>query len=137
MEYQEIVTAYKNKAIDFKELEKSLRATADFPGRSKYRATHAVSRYNMFHINSVNLIRTPEKGEKLEEFFTRYNYLLNTYFKTILGLVRNYKAWEVMRLNPRDFVYEDFIKKSIPDKIKEISIINKQYYLLNYKALQI
>ena len=128
MEYQEIVTAYKNKAIDFKELEKSLRATADFPGRSKYRATHAVSRYNMFHINSVNLIRTPEKGEKLEEFFTRYNYLLNTYFKTILGLVRNYKAWEVMRLNPRDFVYEDFIKKSIPDKIKEISIINKQYY---------
>lgn len=128
MEYQEIVTAYKNKTIDFKDLEKSLKATADFPGRSKYRATHAVSRHNMFHINSINLIRTPEKGEKLDEFFKHFNYLLNTYFKNILGLVREYKAWEVMRLNPREFALEDFIKKSIPDKIKAISVINKQYY---------
>ena len=128
MEYNEIITTYKNKSLAIDTLKKDLARAKALKGRPKYRVLDVVSRSTVFHIDSVNILRIPEKGEKVELFEDSLNYVLDTYFQDIVENIRANKAWKQMGLNPREHAFEDFKKKSISNKIKEITMLNKEYF---------
>lgn len=128
MEYNEIITTYKNKTLAIDTLKQDLLKAKDLKGRPKYRVLDVVSRYSVFHIDSVNILRIPERGEKVELFEESLNYVLDVYFQDIIENIKANKAWRQMNLNPREHSYEEFKTKSISNKIKEITMLNKEYF---------
>ena len=88
MEYQEIVTAYKNKDLDTSDLVKKLEIAKPLKSRLKYRAVDIVDNSLTLNNEITYLLTMPENMEKSVKFLDNLDILLNEYFSELIVSVK-------------------------------------------------
>ena len=128
MEYEEIVTAYKNGSLDISDFKKKLDIARPLKGRPKYRAVDKIGE-NFFVLRQVtNLLSMPRIPEKAEAFEKDLEILLNEYYTNLINSIRDVKAWKYMGLVPSEYSLEKFENLSNAQKFAIIRELMKKYY---------
>ena len=84
MDYREIVNAYNNQKLDTSGLKKDLELSKELKGRERFRTVYLSDKNIDFNTNAVNLQRTSEITDKVEEFYSKLENLLNDYYGIII-----------------------------------------------------
>ena len=136
MEYQDIVTAYKDKGLNITDLKKKLEVAKPLKGRPKYRAI-TLSDFSIEFNNSVlDILMITESQDKVDIFNEEIAIQLNKYFAYLITSIKECKAWKIIGLKATDFSLEKFEKLTIEKKFKILFYINKKYCdFLEYQKL--
>lgn len=136
MEYQEIVTAYKNKDLDTSDLIKKLEIAKPLKSRSKYRAVDIVDNSLTLNNEITYLLTMSENMEKSVKFLDNLDILLNEYFSELISSVKNCKAWEIIGMIPKGWSQREFETLGKSNKFKVLYDFNKKYYkFLDYQRV--
>lgn len=127
MEYQEIVTAYKNNRLDISSLKKRLEMSKLLNGRERYRTLDMLNNSVNFNNKIVDLQITSEIPERVGIFEKSLEELLNDYYFNLIYSIKENKAWNFMNLIPSEYSKEKFDVLSKPEKFKIIYEINRKY----------
>lgn len=136
MEYQEIITAYKNGSLDISGLKKKLQISKPLKGREKYRILETSPKRFELAYNINNLLITPEQPEKQEKFNRDSEEVIESYFLMLVDSIEKTKAWKLIKLNSSENTLEKFRKLNIKEKFQKIYDLNKRYLtFLNYQRI--
>lgn len=136
MEYQDIVTLYKKNQLDIFTLKNRLEEVKTLKGREKYRAVALSFDNTNFYTNCLEILRIPETPDKIEVFEKNLNEQLNQYYEKIINSIRECKAWDIMKLSPREHTIDGFKEITLPEKLKEALKMNTEYTnFLEYQKL--
>jgi len=136
MEYQEIVTAYKNKDLDTSDLVKKLEIAKPLKSRLKYRAVDIVDNSLTLNNEITYLLTMPENMEKSVKFLDNLDILLNEYFSELIVSVKKCQAWEVIGMVPKGWSQHEFETLGKANKFKVLYDFNKKYYkFLDYQRI--
>ena len=127
MEYQDIVISYKNGNLDISNLKEKLEKSRKLHGREKYRATVISDDYTNFYTRILDILRTQETSKNINKFKEQLNNELDNYYKRIINSIKKCKAWELMEVNPKEHVIEEFKEENILSKIEKTIAINRNY----------
>ena len=127
MEYNEIVTAYKNNKIDISEIKKDIEISSSLHGRNRFRTVELSAKNNDFMTNVVNMQRIAETPEKSEEFEELLDKVLYEYYSNLIISIKENRAWRFMKLNPQEYTIEKFEELNNEKRFEEISKLNRKY----------
>ena len=127
MEYDEIVTAYKNNEIDISELKEELEISNSLHGRKRFRTVELSAKNNDFMTNVVNMQRIAETPEKSEEFGELMEKVLYEYYSNLIISIKENKAWKFMKLIPQEYTLDKFEELNNEKKFKIINKLNRKY----------
>ncbi len=127
VDYQEIITAYKENKLELKEIKAKLMRTKELEGRFKYRAVEMSDFWTDFNENNVAILMMPENVEKLDEMKTKINEQLTYYYSYLLDSIKTFKAFKIMKLDTQDYSVESFRNIEIEDKLKKLKYLNTEY----------
>ncbi len=127
MDYKDIVNAYKNQKLDISGLKHDLEVSKDLHGRERFRTVYLSDKNIDFNTNAVNLQRIPESTDRVEEFYSELENLLNDYYSIIIYLIKLNKTWKFMKLNPQDYSNPKFNSLNINEKFQMIEELNRNY----------
>lgn len=136
MEYQEIVTAYKNNSLVNSEfLDKTEKAKL-LKGRPRYRAIDIVDNSLTLNSELTYLLTMPENEGRAEKFLDNLDIVLYNYFLSLMESIKYCKAWNIIGTIPDKWSNEEFEALSREDKFKELYNINQKYYeFLEYQII--
>ena len=136
MDYQSVITSYLNKKLDISKLKKEFEIASPLKGRPKYRAIQMSEFWGKFNRETTEILMMNENADKLEDFQTRINSLIDSYYLYLLDCIKGYKAWNVIELESVDYSYEIFEQYDIREKIKKVQYLNNKYKeFLKYQKL--
>ena len=127
MDYREIVNAYNNQKLDTSGLKKDLELSKELKGRERFRTVYLSDKNIDFNTNAVNLQRTSEITDKVEEFYSKLENLLNDYYGIIIYLIKANKSWKFMKLSPQEYSNPKFNSLDIDGKFQMIEELNRNY----------
>lgn len=135
MDYEEIITAYKNGGLDISNLQDKLKMARPLKGRPQY----TISDKSPYYFDIVYLMGVAEKPERVKGFESSLDVVLNEYYKSVIDSIRKLKAWKYMDLVPSEYTIEKFQELPRQERFKKIYEINKKYseYLENKKIADI
>lgn len=139
MEYQEVISAYKNKKLDITDLKINLENAKELTGRKRFRTVYLSGKNTDFNTNAVNLLRTPENTEKVEEFYDYLENILDDYYEMIIYLIKLNKSWKIMELSPQDYSLPNFNNLDVMQKFDMLEELNQKYikYISHQKLADI
>ena len=127
VDYQEIITAYKENKLELKEIKAKLMRTRELEGRFKYRAVEMSNFWTDFNENNVAILMMPENIEKLDEMKAKINDQLTYYYSYLIDSIKLFKAFKIMKLDTQDYSVEGFRNLEIEDKLKKLKYLNAEY----------
>lgn len=127
MDYQEIVTIYKNHGLSTPSLRKRLEEAKPLKGRPNYRIFDMSMKTMTFGNRVVDLIRVPERDDKIDFFEKESAQLLEEHYDYIIGYIKEYKAWKMMGLKASDYSKEKFLSSKNSEKFKMLYELNQKY----------
>lgn len=128
MEYEEIVTAYKNGSLDISDFKKKLDMARPLKGRPKYRAVGKIQDNFLISSQVTNLLSMSKTPEKVKAFEKDLETVLEECFTNLVTSIRNEKAWKYMGLVPSEYSLEKFKALSNAQKFTIIRELIKKYY---------
>lgn len=128
MEYEDIITAYKEGSLDISDLKNKLEMSKPLKGRPKYRAIEKVESKYVISSEITNLLSMSENPDKVEFFEKKLEKILEEYYASIISSIREVKAWQYMKLVPSEYSIEKF--KELPNQKKFVKIyeITQKYF---------
>lgn len=136
MEYQDIVTAYKKDCLEIADLKQKLEESKNLKGREKYRALKISDESANFYTRTLDILRIPETQKNIEIFEKELDNELNLYYERIISYIKSCKAWELMKLVPKEHTVDEFKKLKLSEKVKRVLDINRKYFnFLEYQKI--
>lgn len=136
MEYQDIVTEYKNGSLDISELKEKMEIAKLLEGRSELRAVTLVDTRTALNFNNQSMLLIPETYEKIKRYTIECNEALEKYFEILINSIRSTKAWKIIKLDPKEYVMDNFKKLDKRTQFKIIQLLNRKYYhFLEYQRV--
>lgn len=136
MEYQDIVTEYKDGSLDVSELKEKMEIARLLEGRSELRAVGLVDKRSSLNFNNQSMLLTPETPERFKRFAEECDEALEKYFEILINSIRSTKAWRIIKLNPKEYTIDNFRKSDKSDQFRIIQLLNRRYYqFLNYQRV--
>jgi hypothetical protein len=127
MEYQEILTIYKNHGLATSRFKKRLEVAKPLKGRPIYRTLKLASQNLDFGNRIVEAVRIPEKGARVSKFEEESDKILEDYFDFLIDSIKSCKAWQIMEVKASNYSKEKFMTLSRPKKFKMIYELNEKY----------
>lgn len=136
MEYQEIVTAYKNGGLASSEFLEKVEKAKLLKGRPRYRAVDIVDNSLTLNSELTYLLTMPESKYRAERFFENLEIVLYNYFAKLIDAIKECKAWNIMGIMPKDWSKPEYDELNISNKFKVLYNINQKYYkFLEYQKI--
>lgn len=136
MEYQEIVTKYKNKSLAIGNIRNKLEQAKPLKARPRYRVLDMNSKSFFYHCEIVDLLKMQEDSKKFNYFDEQTQSIVKRYFNDLMGRIQSCKAWDYMGIKARDFSNERFENASLQEKFAIIYELNQKYCrFLEYQKL--
>lgn len=136
MEYQEIITVYKNNSLVNSDFINKIDKAKLLKGRPRYRAIDIVDNSLTLNSELTYLLTMPENSEKAEKFLDNLDVVLYNYFFSLINSIKYCKAWNIIGSIPNEWSNEEFDGLSRENKFKELYNINQKYYdFLEYQTI--
>lgn len=136
MDYQEIVTKYKEEGLVTSNLKKRLEVAKPLEARPRYRVLDMSSRNWYYNSSIIDLLTVPENQKKLDFFEKASRELIREYFDDLIERIKQAKAWDFMGIKARDFSKERFEDAKLSEKFSIIYELNQKYCrFLEYQKL--
>lgn len=136
MEYQEIITAYKDSSLATSEFLEKVEKAKLLKGRPRYRAIDIVDNSLTLNSEITYLLTMPENKYKAERFLENLEIVLYNYFAKLIDSVKECKAWTVMGIIPKGWSKQEFEELTTENKFKVLYNINQKYYkFLEYQKI--
>ena len=136
MEYQEIITAYKNNSLADSEFLDKIEKAKLLKGRPRYRAIDLVDNSLTLTSEITYLLTMPENKYKADKFLENLEIVLYNYFSRLIDSIKECKAWNVMGIIPKGWSKPEFEELNTENKIKVLYNINQKYYkFLEYQKI--
>lgn len=136
MEYQEIITLYKEDNLDISNLKEKLEMAKSLKGRLKYRALNRIEDSIDFIFEIPNTLVIPEKPEKWGQFKRSCDRILKEYYAILIKSLEETNAWEFLKLEHSDYSEESFEKLNSEEKFEVLLELNEKYsYFLKYQKV--
>lgn len=136
MEYQEIITLYKEDNLDISNLKEKLEMAKSLKGRLKYRALNRIEDSIDFIFEIPNTLVIPENPEKWGQFKRSCDRILKEYYAILIKSLEETNAWEFLKLEHSDYSEESFEKLNSEEKFEVLLELNEKYsYFLKYQKV--
>lgn len=136
MDYQEIVTKYKQNGLVTSNLKKRLEVAKPLETRPRYRALDMSDRNWYYNSSIIDLLTIQENPKRLDLFEQNSRRLIDEYFNELIERIKSYQAWDFMGIKARDFSKERFENAKLSEKFSIIYELNQKYYkFLEYQKL--
>lgn len=136
MEYQEIITAYKNGSLVKSDFIEKIDKAKLLKGRPRYRAIDIVDNSLTLNSQLTYLLTMPENMEKAGKFLNDLDKVLYKYFLNLINSIQYCKAWNIIGTIPNEWSNEEFDSLSRKNKFDELYKINQKYYdFLQYQLI--
>lgn len=136
MEYQEIITAYKEDNLDISNLKERLEMAKSLKGRSKFRALNRIEDSIDFIFEIPNTLVIPEKPEKWGQFKRSCDRILKEYYAILIKSLEETDAWGFLKLAHSDYSEESFEELNSEEKFEILLELNEKYsYFLKYQKV--
>ena len=127
MDYDEIITQYKNGSIDISDLKKKLEIARPLNARSGRLDFRLIGSTFSTIREGVNAQLINEKPERVQEYKSIVDYSLLNYFTNIVSRIDSSRAWGIMKIVPTKITKEDFKELSTDEKLKFVMTLNQRY----------
>ena len=120
MEYQEIITEYKDDNLDISKLKEKMEIAKPLKGRLKYRAANRIENSIDLIFSIPNTLVISEIPEKCQQFNRKS--------------IKETNAWEFLKISASDYSKEKFIELCSEEKFKTLLELNQKYsFFLQYQ----
>lgn len=136
MDYQEIITKYKNGGLDISDFKEKLEMAKPLSGRNKYRALATIAARIDTIRDITNSLVIPENTDRLDEFERDLNRQLSNCFQLLVQSIRDTKSWKFLGLVASEHTQQKFQSLSTSEKFDMLFEMNKKYQIfLEYQKL--
>lgn len=134
MEYQEIITEYKDDNLDISKLKEKMEIAKPLKGRLKYRAANRIENSIDLIFSIPNTLVISEIPEKCQQFNRSCNKILEEYHNILIKSIKETNAWEFLKISASDYSKEKFIELCSEEKFKTLLELNQKYsFFLQYQ----
>lgn len=127
MEYQDIITEYKNRTLDTSDINEKLEVAKALKQRPELRAIEMSDKqYNML-CDHIGILDINEDKSNFEYFDKECKEFLKESFSNLVESIKSYKAWKVMDLIPKEYTLEKFEQLDRVSQFDMIFFLNKKY----------
>lgn len=127
MEYQEIITEYKNGSIDVSELKSKMEIAGSLQKRPAKRAADMFQNRISISFGNQNMLIIPETPEKIKRFEIECKWSLKEYYKVLIESIKSTKAWKIMGLVPSEYSLEKFNTLDRKKQFEMIFFLSEKY----------
>jgi len=127
MEYEEIISEYKNGSIDISDLKKKIEIARPLNSRPSTLDLDLISNTFVTIRDGTNAQTITEKPERIEEYKYLVNMNLLDYFTNIVDRINSARAWGIMKVVPTKITKDDFKELSIDEKLRLVITLNRKY----------
>ena len=127
MEYEDVISAYKNGSLDISDLKKKLELARPLNSRPERLDLDIIASVFNTLRDGTNAQLIAEKPEKVEEYKTLVDWSLTEYYSNILERINSARAWGAMKVVPPKITTAEFKELLTEEKLRMVTTLNKRF----------